>query len=82
MDTDKAVVSLEAWIMRPPDKPAGKRGFAAMTPERRKEIAAMGGAGVHPSNRSFAKNRKLAAEAGSKGGQASSNRGYKKKTPK
>jgi general stress protein YciG len=46
------------------------KGFAAMTPERRKEIAAKGRAAVKPENRSFSKNRELAREAGRKGGRA------------
>lgn len=47
-----------------------KRGFASMTPERRKEIARKGGRAVAPENRSFAKDKKLAASAGRKGGLA------------
>lgn len=46
------------------------RGFAAMTPEKRLEIARRGGKAVRPENRSFAKNRDLAASAGRKGGEA------------
>ncbi|MEO8926080.1 MAG: general stress protein [Caulobacteraceae bacterium] len=48
-----------------------RRGFAAMDPERRKEIARRGGASVPKEKRSFAKNRDLAADAGRKGGSAS-----------
>jgi general stress protein YciG len=51
-------------------KPA-KRGFAAMDPERRREIARHGGASVPSEKRSFAQNRDLAANAGRKGGAAS-----------
>ncbi len=51
-------------------KPA-KRGFAAMDPERRREIARNGGASVPSEKRSFAQNRDLAANAGRKGGAAS-----------
>lgn len=47
-----------------------KRGFASMSPERRKEIASKGGKAVAPENRSFAKDRTLAASAGRKGGLA------------
>jgi general stress protein YciG len=50
-----------------PKKP---RGFAALSPERRKEIAAKGGTSVKPENRSFSTNRELAAEAGRSGGLA------------
>jgi uncharacterized protein len=45
-----------------------KRGFAAMTPERRREIAAMGG---HASGGNFARDPQRAAEAGRKGGRNS-----------
>jgi hypothetical protein len=48
-----------------------KRGFAAMDPERRREIARSGGAAVPSDKRSFAQDRQLAARAGAKGGAAS-----------
>jgi len=51
--------------------PRARRGFAAMSPEKRREIARRGGAAVKPENRSFAKDRDLAASAGRKGGEAS-----------
>lgn len=41
------------------------RGFASMTPERRKEIAAMGGRSVSPQNRYWSDADK-ASEAGRK----------------
>lgn len=53
-------------------KPTGnihKRGFASMTPEKRREIAKMGGRAVRPENRSFAKDKSLAASAGALGGR-------------
>ncbi|MET0274817.1 MAG: general stress protein [Phenylobacterium sp.] len=53
------------------DKPRARRGFAAMNPERRREIARKGGASVPSEKRSFAKDRDLAATAGRKGGEAS-----------
>lgn len=52
-------------------KPRARRGFAAMNPERRREIARKGGASVPSEKRSFAKDRDLAATAGRKGGEAS-----------
>ena len=52
-------------------KPKARRGFAAMNPERRREIARKGGASVPGEKRSFAKDRDLAASAGRKGGEAS-----------
>lgn len=52
-------------------KRKAKRGFAAMTPEKRREIARKGGQSVKPETRAFAQNRDLAAEAGRKGGAQS-----------
>jgi uncharacterized protein len=46
------------------------RGFASMSPEKRREIARKGGASVPNSKRSFAQNPALAAAAGRKGGQS------------
>ncbi|MDX5331436.1 MAG: general stress protein [Caulobacteraceae bacterium] len=51
--------------------PRARRGFAAMNPERRREIARKGGASVPGEKRSFAKDRDFAASAGRKGGEAS-----------
>ncbi len=51
-------------------KTKGLRGFAAMDPEKRREIARKGGASVNPANRSFSKDRDLAANAGRKGGSS------------
>lgn len=51
-------------------KPKSKRGFASMTPERRREIAASGGRSVKPENRAYSVNRELARIAGYKGGIA------------
>jgi general stress protein YciG len=64
---------------RPEDRasaaaPAGRsggRGFAAMDPERQREIARKGGRSVPDEKRSFSQNRELAAAAGRKGGQES-----------
>lgn len=54
------------------DEPKAKaiRGFAAMSPEKRKEIAAKGGAAVSPEKRAYSMNRELAQSAGRIGGQA------------
>ena len=48
-----------------------KRGFASMDPERQREIARKGGASVPSEKRSFSTDRRLAAQAGAKGGAAS-----------
>jgi len=53
------------------DNRISKRGFASMTPERRREIARQGGAAVPSEKRTFATNTDLAREAGRKGGSAS-----------
>lgn len=45
-----------------------KRGFAVMSADRRREVAAKGGAAVPPEKRSFSKDRALAASAGKAGG--------------
>lgn len=47
-----------------------RRGFAAMDPDRRREIASKGGRSVKAENRSFSKDRELAATAGKKGGMS------------
>ena len=46
------------------------RGFASMDRETQLAIARKGGASVPNEKRSFAQNRRLAAEAGRKGGQS------------
>lgn len=46
------------------------RGFASLSPERRREIAAKGGASVPADKRSFSQDRTLASTAGAKGGAA------------
>lgn len=48
-----------------------RRGFASMTPERRQEIARLGGAAVPNEKRSFSQNTTLVREAGRKGGSNS-----------
>lgn len=47
------------------------RGFAALSPERRQEMARKGGQSVPAEKRTFAKDREHAARAGRKGGRAS-----------
>jgi general stress protein YciG len=51
------------------EKPKLRRGFAAMSPERRREIARLGGLSLAPEKRSFSQNRALAALAGKRGGE-------------
>ncbi|WP_127091067.1 general stress protein [Aquabacter cavernae] len=46
------------------------RGFAAMSPEKRKAIARLGGQSIPPEKRSFSQSRELAAEAGARGGKS------------
>lgn len=52
------------------DKPKSKRGFAAMSPEKRREIASKGGSSVPADKRAFSRDRELASKAGEKGGHA------------
>lgn len=49
-------------------KTKGLRGFASLSPERRREVAAKGGASVPADKRSFSQDHGLAARAGSVGG--------------
>jgi uncharacterized protein len=50
--------------------PKGKRGFAAMSPERCRELASKGGKAVPKEKRSFFISPELASKAGRIGGQA------------
>lgn len=52
-------------------QPKMKRGFASMDPERRREIARLGGASVPAEKRAFSQNRDLASTAGKLGGSVS-----------
>jgi general stress protein YciG len=52
-------------------RPKARRGFAAMSPEKRREIARKGGASVPGEKRSFSQSPDLAAKAGRKGGETS-----------
>jgi general stress protein YciG len=52
------------------DKPKSKRGFASMSPEKRREIASLGGKSIPAERRSFSRDPELAAAAGRKGGLA------------
>lgn len=61
--------------------PKALKGFAAMTPERRREIARKGGHSVPPDKRSFHTHAGLAAAAGTKGGMASRGGPRKKNSP-
>ena len=57
-----------------------KRGFASMTPEKQRAIASLGGKSLKAEQRSFSRNRKLAAEAGRIGGVVSTKGRLKKPT--
>lgn len=47
-----------------------KRGFASLSPERRKEIASKGGKNAHMKGKAHKFNSDTAREAGKKGGQS------------
>jgi hypothetical protein len=53
-----------------PKSPA-LRGFARLSPEQRRAVAAKGGASIPAEKRSFSANRTLAKEAGKVGGTRS-----------
>jgi general stress protein YciG len=53
--------------MTEPKKP---RGFAAMTPEQRREISSRGGRNTPPEKRNFSRDPASAVLNGSKGGKA------------
>ncbi|KAF0814014.1 hypothetical protein IGB42_01694 [Andreprevotia sp. IGB-42] len=53
---------------KPHKAPAGKRGFAAMDPERRRKIASEGGKASHRNGAGHEFNSAEAREAGRKGG--------------
>lgn len=59
-------------------KPKKKRGFACLTPEQRRAVAAKGGAAVPKEKRSFSQDRSLAKWAGRKGGEISQGGGRPK----
>ena len=48
-----------------------RRGFAAMSPERQRQIASQGGLTAHEKGLAHKWNKDEASEAGKKGGQAS-----------
>lgn len=54
------------------------RGFASMDAAKQREIASKGGQSVPAAKRSFSQDRRLAAEAGRKGGQSSHGGGRSK----
>jgi general stress protein YciG len=51
------------------EKKRSRRGFASMTPERRREVASLGGKGSSPEKRAF-KDRELAKRAAKMGAKA------------
>ena len=57
------------------------RGFASMDAAKQREIASKGGQSVPAAKRSFSQDRRLAAEAGRKGGQSSHGGGRSKQGP-
>jgi general stress protein YciG len=59
-----------AWTMDEEATPKPKilRGFAVISPERRKEIASMGGKAVPAEKRTFSRDREKARQAGTNGG--------------
>jgi hypothetical protein len=62
------------------NEPKVKKGFAAMTPEKRAEIARLGGVAAHAQGVAHQWTTDTARKAGSKGGQVS--RGGRGRLPK
>jgi uncharacterized protein len=62
------------------ERRTSSRGFASMDEEKQRRIASKGGRSVPNEKRSFSMDRRLAAEAGRKGGQASHG-GARKRPP-
>jgi general stress protein YciG len=62
---------MEGSLMSDVQRTPAKRGFAAMDPQRQREIASKGG---KVSGGNFANNRERAAVAGREGGRASRQR--------
>lgn len=52
----------------------GKRGFATLTPERRREIARIGALAAHAKGTAYAWTSEQARQAGRKGGRISGDR--------
>jgi uncharacterized protein len=50
-------------------RPKSKRGFASMSTEKQREIAAKGGKAVPAEKRAYSQNPGLAARSGQKGGK-------------
>ena len=61
-----------------PGTGTSNRGFASMDAGKQREIASKGGQSVPAAKRSFSQDRRLAAEAGRKGGQSSHGGGRSK----
>ena len=69
----RAVCEEGALVSDKPKMPA-KRGFAAMSKEKRSAISRLGGAAVPNEKRAFTVNSALAASAGQKGGERAQGR--------
>jgi uncharacterized protein len=67
---DQDFTGVDSMTDDQPIKPKRKSGFALLSPEKRREMASLGGRSVPAEKRSFAQNPDLAAQAGRKGGKA------------
>jgi general stress protein YciG len=85
MDRENDAPALEAFLENEKpaeEKPKKKRGFAAMDPEKVRDIAHRGGLAVHAKGTAHKFTREQAVEAGRKGGHAPHRvRGRKEGTP-
>jgi hypothetical protein len=57
-------------ISEPAPRQKARRGFAAISPERQREIASLGGKAAHAQGKAHEFTPEQAREAGRKGGQA------------
>jgi general stress protein YciG len=68
---------MEEYLKKNGEKPKSKRGFGGMCPERRREIAMLGGKAAHALGKAHQYTSEEAREAGRKGGtKVAQNRQY------
>lgn len=58
-------------LLKKDGTPRKPQGFAAINPERQRELQSKGGRSVKSENRAYSRNAELAASAGAKGGSVS-----------
>lgn len=66
---EKQSSSVESDAQLPKEQPKQRRGFRAMSPEKQKEIASLGGKAAHAKGTAHVWSSEEAKEAGRKGGR-------------